>query len=487
MFIRFPVILALLCLLVAAGRVWGDVVYLKNGGLVDGKIVLETEEVIKVELDEGTVTIPRAVVERVVKGKEGFSPTDEYMRRKEALKEGGTAQEHMKLGKFCFENELYGYARVEFKRALELEPSLWEEVKKWLGRIQAAEDYETGKLLAEHGEYQQAASYLKDAVKGGAGKAAEELLAQVQEKMREVSKEAQGEPIAEIKPVQSQPYMQWLFFPEIPNLRKLKGLIESAQRKIVAVCEDIDITGVTEALYSAAKRGVEVEIIVGQKRVNPFLRHLETAGGRVSAWQEKGLFTNNFWVFDNEIVWVGSFKPIEFSAWFDKAWALVLHDREAALVFSKVVEDLLDGRFEEQRHVLAGIGAKRVEIYFLPYQGVEEKIAKEIEKSNRVVFVLDKPDERGILEALMEKGKKGAGVIGGGNRRVVGRLVTCGLRVNSLPDKGRGWENILVCDDTLILSSAPLNDDGLGGWGVVLFVRDVDATEKFLSHITDLM
>ena len=69
-------------LLFAPGLLFADEVFLKNAGTISGRIVEQTDEVVKVDIGDGIVGVPTSSVERIVKGK---TPLDEYDERASRL------------------------------------------------------------------------------------------------------------------------------------------------------------------------------------------------------------------------------------------------------------------------------------------------------------------------------------------------------------------------------------------------------------------
>ncbi|MCK4249230.1 MAG: hypothetical protein KAX15_05570, partial [Candidatus Omnitrophica bacterium] len=96
--------------------VYADVIHLKNGGDLEGKIIEETEQTVKIKLVVGEVEIERARIKNIEK-----TPTEEdiYLQRVNELDENDI-QGHYKLGLFCLENNLKEYARIEFEKANEI-------------------------------------------------------------------------------------------------------------------------------------------------------------------------------------------------------------------------------------------------------------------------------------------------------------------------------------------------------------------------------
>jgi hypothetical protein len=79
-----PQILLLALLVGAPSASRADVVHLKSGGKLEGRIVEQTESSVEVDIGAGTMTLPMSSVERI---EEGRSPLDDYDERVRGLAE----------------------------------------------------------------------------------------------------------------------------------------------------------------------------------------------------------------------------------------------------------------------------------------------------------------------------------------------------------------------------------------------------------------
>ncbi len=104
-----------------------DVVLLEDGTRLEGKVLEEGPEGILLRsYDEGDVTLPPARVRRVTPRRHLI---DEYESRASAAT---TAQAHFDLGVWCRSKRMAHWARIEFERAVELDPE-HREARRELG------------------------------------------------------------------------------------------------------------------------------------------------------------------------------------------------------------------------------------------------------------------------------------------------------------------------------------------------------------------
>jgi len=105
-----------------------DILHLKNGNKVEGKVVKETDTDVKLETPVGTVTFKRDDIDRIERG---ISPLEQYQRTLDTLKDGDTVK-HYYLGLWCKEKGLRRQAEDEFRRVIAVNPD-HAEARKELG------------------------------------------------------------------------------------------------------------------------------------------------------------------------------------------------------------------------------------------------------------------------------------------------------------------------------------------------------------------
>lgn len=98
--------------------VWADVVVMKDGRELEGRIVGETDEAVTLRLRYGEVTVPRS---RIAEIRRGPTPLDEYGEKAAAVAD--TAQSHCELAQWCDEKGLGEEAKHHYRKALEIDPS----------------------------------------------------------------------------------------------------------------------------------------------------------------------------------------------------------------------------------------------------------------------------------------------------------------------------------------------------------------------------
>jgi hypothetical protein len=127
-----------------------DEVYLKGAGVLSGRIVEQTEKIIKVDVGDGKIGVPMSQVERIVKGK---SPLDEYDERASKLGPKD-ARGWRSLGRWASDQGLSTQARRAYQQVISSAPDD-PEAREALGFVQ-----HDGRWVTEEDSY-RARGYVK--------------------------------------------------------------------------------------------------------------------------------------------------------------------------------------------------------------------------------------------------------------------------------------------------------------------------------------
>jgi hypothetical protein len=116
----FP-LLSLVPLSMVAGPVLADDVYLVNGRKFEGVVTETTDTQVRITMQGGTLSLP---LDHVLQVDKGDSSLQEYLRRKDALKKGGSAREWLELSRWAQDKELQQAGREAALAAAKLDPDL---------------------------------------------------------------------------------------------------------------------------------------------------------------------------------------------------------------------------------------------------------------------------------------------------------------------------------------------------------------------------
>lgn len=139
-----------------------DVIQLKSGSIITGKITKVDDKSVTIELQKGgSTTIEFSLIH----------PITVYKIKKDRI-DDKSAKAHLELAEFAITNQLFSVAEKEFKRALELDESIKDTIAQKLEELKSAEQkslFEDGVALVKKEEYEEAEKkfrYLMDKYPG---------------------------------------------------------------------------------------------------------------------------------------------------------------------------------------------------------------------------------------------------------------------------------------------------------------------------------
>lgn len=130
-------------LLGCAAGAGADVLHLRNGGTVEGRVLSREEGRYEVRTLVGIVRVPAEVVERVENAE---TPFDEYDRRVAELPD--TAADHVALAAWCQERGLRAERIAHLRRAIELDPQ-HAEARQALGYVRVGALWVDGRRVIQ--------------------------------------------------------------------------------------------------------------------------------------------------------------------------------------------------------------------------------------------------------------------------------------------------------------------------------------------------
>ena len=105
-------------LLIVAVPAFADIIHLKDGGQIEGKVISESETEVQLATKYGVQSIPMEQVKSIEK-----TPTiREIYRRKLDELQSDEPDSHYQLGLWCKEQGLDSEAKLQFREALKLDP-----------------------------------------------------------------------------------------------------------------------------------------------------------------------------------------------------------------------------------------------------------------------------------------------------------------------------------------------------------------------------
>jgi parallel beta-helix repeat protein len=169
-FIKITLASLSLSLFFIFSSVKADIIYLKTGGELEGKIVEDTPDYLTLKTKTGTINIEKGRIQSVekkeIKSEEIYRPQELYLVKLREIDQA-SAHDHYELGLFCLENSLFSEAEKEFKVAQQLDNSYKVKVEEKLREIEekrANDIYGQALIFYNRNDYKKAIFYFKKVI-----------------------------------------------------------------------------------------------------------------------------------------------------------------------------------------------------------------------------------------------------------------------------------------------------------------------------------
>jgi tetratricopeptide (TPR) repeat protein len=138
---RYWIAAAAIVLALAVGQVvLADTIILTNGDRIEGKILEEGDQAVRIQTKYGPVDLPRRSIRRIVR--EGPAQA-EYQQKAAEL-----AKEHVELAQWCAQKGLEEEAKKHYEMALRFDPDN-ADARKALGFVKKGDEWVKGEEKAE--------------------------------------------------------------------------------------------------------------------------------------------------------------------------------------------------------------------------------------------------------------------------------------------------------------------------------------------------
>jgi hypothetical protein len=529
--------------------VFPDIIYLDKGTHLYGEIIKRkrSSSMVKVKLgrdNKNYIFLKPEEILWIKKTKTSLYESEllsYYHKLKK--KSSDSAEAHYQLGLFCLNYELLAQARLEFKKAEELDFEL-KKIDERLNDIVIIEKFKKIQNLYNKEIYNKSIFYLKDLIKSDKNRVvycrAEELLSRSIEKRDKKEKDAllniEVKIPSKIKKPARRPerpgYKNWykVYLPDefsasAASDKAIRGLgnsINKAEKVIEAAFSYLNLDSLIEVLIKARRRGVAVRLVLDKRSAGAsVVDRLVKAGINVVLFSNrKAIMTNNFCVIDRKKVLVGSVKLGEFNALVDDMGIIEMDSLYLAENYLFKFERLCNFQKNKRKvknpyrfsPVLSRKDGYQIENYFSPDADLKKIILETINIAvESVYFALHDFEDREIAQALIDcskggkkrkrkKGKKEEEIVKR-KLRVKGVLEKQEIdkksqykrliknRITVFKDKNSGVmrHNFFVLDQTaVILSSVDMSRKDLINEGNILIFYDKILAEFFIKEFKRL-
>jgi phosphatidylserine/phosphatidylglycerophosphate/cardiolipin synthase-like enzyme len=195
--------------------------------------------------------------------------------------------------------------------------------------------------------------------------------------------------------------------------------IDAAQQRIDIAVYNLTLQSVTDALLRAAQRGVQVRIVMESESIDQYQpQRLLQAGIEVIGDRRESLMHHKFMVVDGSEVCTGSLNYTVSGTYSDHNNLLCALSDPMAQDYSAefeemFVQDVFGESLSDTPYPFFEIGDSLVEVYFLPDDGVSDRIVELISQAeSSISFMAYSFTSDPIGEAMIQRAADGISVRG---------------------------------------------------------------------------
>jgi phosphatidylserine/phosphatidylglycerophosphate/cardiolipin synthase-like enzyme len=276
-------------------------------------------------------------------------------------------------------------------------------------------------------------------------------------------------------PATELPFTVFLTDPYAPDAKWRRGgpdealvtAIDQASLSIDMAMLNLNLKSVTDALLRAQQRGVALHLVTDSNALDgAAFRQLAEAGIPILGDRREGLMHNKFIILDGQEVWSGSLNLTETGTYDDhnnivrmRSWRIA---QNYLTEFNEMfVDDLFGpGSPANTPYPEVTINGRRIEIYFSPDDGVQERLVEKIGSAQNSIHILAfsfTQDE--LANAMIARAGEGVEVLGvfdaeqyqnnqGGDYDLL-RNASLDVRLDSLP--GQMHHKVILIDHQMVV------------------------------------
>lgn len=279
--------------------------------------------------------------------------------------------------------------------------------------------------------------------------------------------------------------------------------LRSARQSFDGAFYDISSERVADCLIQMHRKGVRVRLVMEADSKNrSAVQKMVKAGIPIVLDDSEGLMHNKFAVIDGEVVWTGSYNPVQ-RAHLNDNNAVVIHSVDLASRFLGEFNDMFErklfgrmrmgrpfGRLQSLMPVING--DVRIYAFFSPRDGIEHIIENMIHRAHsRIQFMAFSFTSNRIADALIAKARTGVVVKGIMEARGLltefskyMKLFVEGVEVGIRQGDGVMHHKVIIIDERIVITGSfnfsrgadAINDEN------ILIIESEDVAQRFLAE-----
>jgi phosphatidylserine/phosphatidylglycerophosphate/cardiolipin synthase-like enzyme len=236
---------------------------------------------------------------------------------------------------------------------------------------------------------------------------------------------------------------------------------------------EINSKPVISEMINAYKRGVNVKLVIERDNLKKCGTQLLKSGIQIVTDNKKGFMHNKFAIFDNAIVWTGSYNLTYNDGYRNNNNTIEIHSEELAKIyldeFNEMFEHKIFGNKKEytvfpsfRKKYYLKIEDTDINVYFSPDDNIEKIILERIRKAKQSIrFMAFSFTSEQLGEEMIRLKKNGIDVRGiiekiGSNSRSSEfvKFKLEGVNVNTDINKFRMHHKVIIIDEKIVITGS---------------------------------
>lgn len=279
------------------------------------------------------------------------------------------------------------------------------------------------------------------------------------------------------------------FCPEDNCENLLSEYIKNSQKSIHCALYDMDLDNLS-ILFSEKSKNIDVKIVMDSDNQNKML------SGKGIVYDTKNqLMHNKFCIFDNKIVWTGSFNPTKSEAYANNNNVIVISSKKLVNNYELEFNELWNYNFGKGHKTLEPViylNNKKYENWFCPDDNCQQHVLDELKKAEEsIYFMTFSFTDQDIAELLISKKQAGKEVkgVGEGSRFTMqyeqyNDLISAGVDVRKDKNPKTMHNKVFIIDQQTVITGSynptkaadEKNDEN------ILIINDKDIADKYLKE-----
>ena len=278
---------------------------------------------------------------------------------------------------------------------------------------------------------------------------------------------------------------------------QLIKLINLSEENIYGAFYSLELIKVASALIDAKNRGVNVHLVMDKGRINNLRSQYALLRKHISikvTRQSRGLMHNKFCVFDNKVIWTGSYNPTYNGTYYNNNNAVVINSEILAKDFINEFRRISGSEnYKDYRRQTA---ENEIAVFFSKKDNCKQRIIQLLNSAEKSIcfasFIFTDKDIAKVIISKHNKGIKITGVMEKGmdsfwNMFSFFRHV--GIDVKW--DKNYSHQmhhKVFLIDKRIIITGSfnPTFSAHKLNWENIIVIQDAELARKFMDEIKNL-